>query len=56
MTATCIVCSQVKTVCCDEGNDAVTSESPRCVDCCPSLQLPAIWEGKGVAGGVYERG
>ncbi len=60
--AECGVCGRNKPVCCDDGyteneDGTTTHVGAVCVDCCNG-RVPhkgAIWDGKSVAGGTYER-
>lgn len=57
--AECGICGRNKPVCCDSGyteREDGTREhvGAICVDCCH--HGAAVWDGKSVAGGTYERG
>lgn len=60
--AECGACGRNKPVCCDSGysedpeTGKLTHVGAVCVDCCrPHHKGGAIWHGKSVAGGTYER-
>lgn len=56
MPSQCIICGEIREVCCDTGySDNGIHVDPICEKCCACEGLKNIWDGKCVAGGVYER-
>ena len=56
----CSSCSKRRVICCDSGymcnGTSSNHDDAFCVTCCPcKYYKPAVWDGKSVAGGTFER-